>query len=412
MNERPIVVLLGASAQRQAMAAPLLDDIATVRTAATVLAAATLGPRIVIVDLAAPDLESALRTLEDVRATMPGVQLVALGASKDPDLILRAMRAGAREFAVLGQDNELADVIASLITRAAEERPGGKIVSMFPAKGGMGATTLATNLAAALRAGPSGRKERRRVLVVDFDRQLGDVLVFLDMTSSYSIPEVIKNLHRLDRELLLSSLACHSPGLYVLAHSHSLEDADAVTAAQVPALLQMLARHFDYVLCDGFRGFDELSVAVLDASHQIELLMSQDVPSLKNAKYCLEVFDRLGYEESKVNLVVNRYHKGGAIDLSAIAENLGRAARCTLANDYRAAIGAVNRGVLLSEAAPRSKLTEDIAQLATRLSGGAPGPLGGFFQTLFGRGERPRKDNADPERKTSPSPGKEQGSPT
>jgi pilus assembly protein CpaE len=382
MNDLPTVVLLGASEPRQAATASLLQQVAVVRVGATVLAAASLGPRLVLVDLAVHDIEGALRTIEDVGATMPNVQLVALAASKDPDLILRAMRAGAREFAVLGPGSELPQIVQRLSQHAQDQRATGKIISVFPAKGGAGGTTVATNLAGALQRGG------KRVVVVDFDQQLGGVLVFLDMAESYTIADVVKNLYRFDRDLLYSSLARHASGLYVLARPHTLEDVEALTAQQIASLLQLLSRHFDYVVCDGLRGITELSVAVLDASHEIEVLLLQDVPSLKNAKHCLEVFDRLGYEHGKVQLTVNRYHKGVTIDLGAIAENLGRHVSCTLANDYRAASAAVNRGVLLGEAAPRSKLNQDIEQLANRIAGVTTERRPSFFGSLFGRGPK------------------------
>ena len=382
MNERTTVVLLGASQERHALAAAALANTASVVREF----AATGGPtKIVLVDLAG-DLERGLRTIGEVRQTMPAAQVVAVAASKDSEVILRAMRAGACEFALLSDARELEAMVHVLAKKTAREEPSGTVVSVFPAKGGVGATTIATNLACASCVGD------RRVLLVDFDRHSGDVLAFLDMAPHQSIADVVKNLHRLDRELLLSSIARHASGVYVLAHSESLEEGDTVSASQVTALLQLAARHFDLVVCDGLGGFDEASVAVLDASSRVELVLTQDVITLKNAKRCLELFHRLGYGRDKVELLVNRFHSKAAIDLDALVENLGLEVRSTIANDYGAVIAATNRGVPVASAAPKSKVASDVAVLAARLSGVEHEKRRGFLGGFFRRSEPARAD--------------------
>lgn len=382
MNEHPQVLLLGASRQRQKLAMSVLAQVATVHFDVAALSTpptSAAAVRVVLVDLAGPDPDAALRTLTDVHASAPDAQLVALAASKDPDLILRAMRAGACEFALLDDPEELPRIVSSLMEKGAEKAATGTVISVLGVKGGSGATTFATNLAGALCS------HGKRVLLVDFDRHAGDVLVFLDVTTHYTLQDVARNLHRLDRDLLLSSLTRHGSGVYVLAQPDALEELEPVDADAVPSLLGLFARHFDYVVCDGLCGFTELSVAVLDASQRVELLFVQDVPSLKNAKHCLGACERLGYDDTKVRLLVNRYQKDVAIDLSAIADSLGREVYGTLSNDYRAASAAVNRGVLVNEASPRSKLTLDVATIAADIAGIAPKPRGGFLSALFGR---------------------------
>jgi pilus assembly protein CpaE len=385
---RPTVVLLEASQERFAIATSALANTAVVTRDLGILAApGGVKTRIVLVDLAA-NLERALQRLEEVHAAVPQVQIVALAAKKDPDVILRAMRAGACEFALLGEGSELAGILGKLFKRAAAEEAGGAIIAVFPAKGGIGATTVAINLAGALCA------KGKRVLVVDLDRHLGDVFVSLDMTPRYSLADIVGNLHRLDGDLLLSSLDRHPSGIYVVAQPDSLEGGDTIAPAQVSALLRFAALHFDFVLCDGLYGFDELSLAVLDASSRIELLLAQDVISLKNAKRCLDIFHRLDYDEKKVSLVVNRFHKKSPIDRVAITENVGLPVRAVLTNDSPSVLDAVNRGVLLKQAAPRSQLTADIDDLAATLAGTPETKRRGGFGALFRRNDPAETENA------------------
>jgi len=220
------------------------------------------------------------------------------------------------------------------------------------------------------------------------------VLVFLDAASRYTIADVLHNLKRLDHDLLLSSLTRHPSGMYLLAQSDRLDDADKVSAAQIGTLLAFLARHFEYVVCDGLRGFDEMALATLDVAHHVLLMVTQDVPSVKNAQRCLDVMRRLGYGDDKVHLVVNRFQKSD-IDLQSIADNLGTPVLAAVANDYAVVSKAINRGMLIRELSPRSRLVEDILRLARRYGGPAPAKKRGILRGLFGRNEQDVKDEAE-----------------
>jgi pilus assembly protein CpaE len=400
MIEHPTVLIVGGSPKSEEIIRAALRDAVLLRvdriSPSTLATACNGGPRVALVDLMG-DPGPGMRAIEELGRSAPAVPVVALAMRKDPELILQAMRAGAREFVVPSETGELARVVGELWRRLAADEPAGRILALFPAKGGLGATTLATNLAGALLEG--GKK----VVIVDLDLQLGDVLVFLDTASRYTIADVLQNQKRLDHELLQTSLARHASGVFVLAQSDHLEDAEKVDPSQVAPLLSFLSRHFDYVVCDGLRGFDEMALATLDAAHNVLLMVTQDVPSVKNAQRCLDVMRRLGYTDEKVNLVVNRHQKSD-IDLQSIADNLGVPVQASVTNDYPLVSKAINRGMLIREAAPRSRLVEDILRLA-RLYGVAPTrERRGFLRGLFARGEgktvtdEAQETNDEPER--------------
>jgi pilus assembly protein CpaE len=133
-----------------------------------------------------------------------------------------------------------------------------------------------------------------------------------------------------------------------------------------------------------------MALAALDASQHVLFVLTQDVPAIKNAQRCLDVFRRLGYDESKVGLVVNRHLKSERIDLQSIADNLALPIGAAVANDYSTVSRAINRGVLLREAAPNARVTEDIYNLGRVLSGARPKRArGGFLRSLFGRDDAP-----------------------
>jgi pilus assembly protein CpaE len=159
-------------------------------------------------------------------------------------------------------------------------------------------------------------------------------------------------------------------------------------------LLGFLRKHYDRVVVDGVRGFDELSLAILDASQKVLMVLTQDVPAVRNTKRCLDLFRRLGYGDTKVQLVLNRYQKDSKITPEVIADTVGLPVTHTLSNDFASAIESINRGLLLYDVAPRSRLTKDIEALAPLLAGA---PLigqrrSGFFSKLLSK----KGDNGAP----------------
>lgn len=295
------------------------------------------------------------------------VSSVIVSRDRDPDTILLAMRSGARDFAYLeGDENDIRRAVTAIITApkpGAQPTHRGTIIAVFGCKGGCGATMLATNLAATLL----GADEPRRVVIVDVDAQMGDVLTFLDIAPTYSWAELLRNLPRLDDELVHRSLTAHASGLRVVAPGGDVEEADLIDGEAVTRTLAFLRQHYDFVIVDGIRDFRDTALAALDAADRIAVTMTQDVPSLKNASRCLAVFKRLGYGPDKLRLVVNRFHKRSTLDRDTISDALGRGIDATVANDYPVVVRAINEGVLLAQAAPHADVTGDIRNLLPAL---------------------------------------------
>jgi pilus assembly protein CpaE len=313
--------------------------------------------------------------------TAAGGTVIVVSPSKDPELILRAMRAGAREF-VLDTDHE--DLRHAIRVRALGPQTDdtavqSSVVTVFGAKGGVGSTTIAANLAGALQA--SGQ----RVCLVDLNLHLGDVLSFMDVPGTYSITDLCANMARLDEDLLRTSMIHHDSGVDVLAQSGKMEEAEQISAANVAALLSFLRRYYDRVVIDGVRGFDDISLAALDASQHVLMVLTQDVPAVRNGLRCLEMFRRLNYDESKVRVVLNRHQKASRITMDVVRDTLRMPVAHTLGNDFASVIDAINRGLLLKDAAPRARLTHDVNGLLPLLAGPGESPVRrSFFGGLFG----------------------------
>ena len=360
---RPTVLLLGMDDAEQADLRLALKDVANVvrsKTPAELIADEyrSINPGAAIVSVKS-DTPQRFGLIHNIAAA--GGIVIVVSETKDPELILRSMRAGAREF-VLESDHEelrLAVRTHAKVTFGTGEL--GQVITVFGAKGGVGATAIATNLAGAMQ------RRSLRVCLVDLDLYLGDVLAFLDIPGSYSITDVLANMSRLDRDLLATSVTKHRSGVSVLAQSSKVEEAEQIKGPDVTALLEFLRRNYDFVIVDGVRGFDELSLAALDGSQHVFMTLTQDVPAVRNGQRCLELFGRLQYDQGRIKLLLNRYTKASKITVEVVGETLGQPLTHTISNDFLLLIDAINRGVLLTEVAPRARITQDIEGLIPHL---------------------------------------------
>jgi pilus assembly protein CpaE len=387
---KPLILIVGGEARTQAEIGRALKEIAMVSAVAAepgLNLQEQLGanPSAVIAAVGYP-YGATFPIVAELAAS--GARVIVVSPSKDPDVILQSMRAGAREFIMDTDHDGIRRAVREQAKPVEDTGPRGVAITLFPTRGGVGATSLATNLAGAMQ------RRGERVCLLDFDLHLGDVLSFLDLPGTYSITDVLTNMGRLDKDLLDASVMRHPSGVRVLAQSGKVEEADQVRGSDVPALLGFLRKYYDRIVVDGIRGFDELSLAVLDASQKVLMVLTQDVPAVRNTKRCLDLFRRLGYGDTKVQLVLNRFQKDSKITPEVIADTVGLPVTHTLSNDFASAIESINRGLLLYDVAPRSRLTKDIEALAPLLAGA---PLmgqrrSGFFSKLLSK----KADNGTP----------------
>jgi len=379
---RPTVLLLAMDDAQQADVRLALKDIANIvrsKTPAELIADEyrNLNPGAAIVAVR-PDAPNRFGLIHNVSAA--GGVVIVISPTKDPELILRSMRAGAREFVLESDHEELKLAVRSQAQVTDQGDGNGAVITVFGAKGGVGCTTIASNLAGALQGAGA------RVCLIDLDFHLGDVMSFMDVAGNFSITDLLQNMGRLDRDLLESSMMRHPSGVSVLAQSGKMEEAEHIKGSDITNLLTFLRRHYTFVLLDGVKGFDEISLAALDASQHVLMILTQDVPAVRNGQRCLDLFNRLGYDQAKVKLILNRYQKSSKITLDVVAETLKVGVSHSIANDFVSVIDAINRGLLLRDAAPRAKLTQDIQELVQLVAGAGKreGARRSFLGGLFG----------------------------
>jgi pilus assembly protein CpaE len=295
--------------------------------------------------------------------------LVTSSASTDGNLILRTMRAGAKEF--LTQPLKPEDLAAAL-QRVSRHRCGSSggsargctMIALTGATGGVGTTSLAVNLGCALSA-----NQTNSVVLLDLDLCLGDADVFLDTIPEYTLSDVAQNISRLDLTLLKRSLTKHDTGLYLLPRPVQLEDARHITTDELTRVLGLLKASFTHIIVDTSKGFNQLDMHVLAEADEVLLVTQLDLPCLRNVVRLMASFKE-GKFDDKVKIVVNRVgHEAGQISLRKAQETIGREIFWQVPNDYRVMIEVRNNGVPLIQQAPKAAITQSLNQLATTLSG-------------------------------------------
>jgi pilus assembly protein CpaE len=296
------------------------------------------------------------------RLPAPRPMLAVCGPQEDSQVILRAMKQGAREFFPPAPSREaVRELVDRLVLDGRPAAPAGRlapVLAVMGAKGGVGATVVACQLAAALQAMGS------RTVVVDLNYPLGDVALHFDVRPTYTLAHVVKQADDLDATYLRGLLQGHRSGVQILAAPERVEEAELVRGVHVERVISILREEFDFVVLDVSRSWNEASVRALDLASEILLITSLDVPTLNHARQHLDLLRRLGHSDAKIHPIANRYSRRDAVTDKEFAQFLGRAPDTHLPNDYPNTVGSVNEGRPLGEVAPRSPLHQAYVALA------------------------------------------------
>jgi pilus assembly protein CpaE len=352
-------------------------------------------PDVILMDINMPDMDGITAT-EIIANSVPESPIIMMSVQGEQDYLRRSMLAGAREFLTkpfsadelvnaIRHVHELEKVRGARYAQAAPAAAGGgvvnplepetgKIISFFSPKGGVGRTTIATNLAVALH-----QSTNKPVVLVDGSLPFGDIGVILNMNpKSKNISDLVGSFETADIDILESVLTPHSTGIKVLLAPPTPESAEMITGANVKHVLEVLREHYAYVIVDTWPSFQEQVLTMLDVSDVILTLMTLEITSMKNVRVFLEIAEKLGYDEKKLQLVANRNDSSGGIKPSDVEASLGRKIPHTIVSDGRTLVLAVNRGVPFVISHRDSPVTKDVFTLAGKLSGqeaeAAPAP--------------------------------------
>jgi pilus assembly protein CpaE len=346
--------------------------------------AVEMQPDIVLMDINMPGMDG-ITASEQISQRSPFTQIIMMSVQGEADYLRRSMLAGAREFLIKPfSSDELVSSIRRVYQLGASRRqampmpsqyPGGaaptaeakpqtagKIVSVFSAKGGVGCSTIAVNLAITLQ-----QNAAIKVAVVDTSLQFGDVGVLLNLYASRTIADLASNADELDDDLVSDVFIPHSSGVKALLAPPRPEVADTVTPPLVADILQRLRGMFDIIIVDTGSVLDDVVLNVLDLSDKIIVVTTPEIPAIKDAKLFFEVTEALEYERDRIMFVLNKTDKRINIRAEDIEANIKYKIEAQLPLDERSVTTAVNQGVPYVLGDKNSLLAQATARLGTHL---------------------------------------------
>jgi pilus assembly protein CpaE len=325
------------------------------------------APQVALVNLD-PDTGARLDELAPMPRNFPGTTFFAMSQVLDPQLLMRAMSMGIREFIPLPMtEQSLRGSLERVATQHDSERRA-KIIQVIPTVGGCGSTTVACNVAASLAQ--TGKK----TVLLDLDLVRGGAVGAFDLRPRYTLADVLESADRLDQQFVDNALVTHEKsGLKLLARPELMEETQRVTAAGLQKLLGLLGRIYDYVVIDSIMSLDPVWATATSLTDINIVVMQLNVPAAQNAERFVAALRRMGIETTRIKVLVNRFvKKGWDIEPREVERALGLDIGWTVPNDYKTAIGAINFGEPAVCRSPRSEMAIALRRFTSELVGTPP----------------------------------------
>ncbi|HEV8669108.1 MAG TPA: AAA family ATPase [Candidatus Limnocylindria bacterium] len=330
-------------------------------------------PDVVLIDVASS--ADIAFSVKKIQLACPSSCIIVTGAGTPPTTMSRAVASGARGFLIkpytpadvfttIGEALEMARAVASQVLVQAQpsqptERARGTIVAVYSPKGGVGSTTVATNLAVALAARP-----KTSVALLDLDLQFGDIGSALDLRGANSVAEVV-GAEELTSELIDETFVKHASGIRVLLAPDDLALVEGIDPEGVVRLLSQLRRHFDYVVADLWSSFEALTLGVLRAADRVLLVTTPELPSLRNVQRVLQATRADLHLDDKTIVVANRYPGKTGLSQADMSKALGQKISATIPSEGITVTDAINRGLSLLDSRARVRIARHYHTLAS-----------------------------------------------
>jgi pilus assembly protein CpaE len=319
------------------------------------------------------DEGSPQRTFTAIRSTLSAAaqtEIFLTASRSDPQVILEAFRIGVKEFIpqpVNRQEVEAA--LARFEERAkaknlANEKKAGMVVSVIGAKGGIGTSTVATNLAMSLRQ----IAQHKSIALVDLNRHDSDLPLFLDLPTPRGLRDLSDDISRLDETILHSVLAKHESGIDLLQSGYDGLNGGEPVPGCVLRTLDLMRFTYDYVFVDCGHILENAIREALDYSSSVMVVMTLSLPAIRRTKRLLELLHAANYGSDKISLVVNRYTQQDEEILRHTEKTLEHKVTGIIPNDYETVNKAISNGKSLKCVAPRAAVTQWYLQYATALA--------------------------------------------
>lgn len=297
--------------------------------------------------------------------------LIVVGPASSPDAVRLAVRSGARDF--LPESARPDEVVAAVERLRADAASGNgrarhaEIIVVIGASGGVGTSTVATNLAYLFAT-----ETKAPTLLLDLDLNAAPLSSFLDISAERGLPAALAEVEYLDEQALPGYIAKHRSGLRLMSTpAPRLVSAREVDPARFATLMGILSSNFRYIVVDASHALDDLTVAVLGMARNVVLVLQQSVVQLRQAaKMVGSLCGEIGLVNDRIHVVVNRHAKHSAVGLDDIRRALGHQDLTVLPSHYKSVLASIDSGLPLAEHEPSSAVVEAIQELQREIVSG------------------------------------------
>jgi pilus assembly protein CpaE len=347
------------------------------------------NPDIIVLAMEEP-VARASQTMTALADALPETPIIVYSSLADATAVRRAMVSGARDYLVKPpRPEELTRAIFGVLEQEERRRTRlsgdtassaarGTVVIIFGAKGGIGKTTISTNLATALC-----KNTNSSIAIVDMDTRFGDVAIMMDVVVEYSIADVGRNIESVDRESIKDYMVQHSSGVQILPAPLHPTEWGALHRHHISRVIDLLSQTYDYVIVDTPGAFNELVATALESADIILLVTSMDIASIKDTALALEMLRAAAVPEDKVKLVINESTAARSLKPEDVERVLEYKVYWTIPNDV-AVSTSTQLGQPIVLAKPYARASRSIMDMGYNLAGQMREHKG-FLDRVLGR---------------------------
>lgn len=315
---------------------------------------------------------------------------LVIGPGGNTHLMRLAMKAGAVDYLEdPASEADLAEALDALQKTFAHQAAGtdGQLIAVVSAKGGSGASFVAANLGHMMAA-----VSQKNTALLDLDLQYASLGQYLDLHCEHGLMQALDVIEDLDETAMAAYMAKHKSGLSLLGPlANEIVLTRDVPLERFARLLEQMKTHYDYTIVDQPRDLHEMSAAVYERADRVLIIMQQELANVRDASRLRQILlTEMAVPPERITIVINRYDKNGAVELSDICRAMGlqKSELVLVPNDYRAVADSVNIGVPILDHSRGSAVTKALMRFESRLTGvgvtaGKPGVFSKAFSTLI-----------------------------
>ncbi|MGB5824456.1 MAG: AAA family ATPase, partial [Proteocatella sp.] len=331
-----------------------------------------INPELVIMTFDEHDTD-VLNIAERIYMGRPQCSIIFLVDAINTEVLQKSMSAGVRNVAFFPENgNDFVEWIKTIHNNDKMRNQSmvetksiswiSKVITVFGAKGGIGKTTIAVNLAVKLA------EQNKKVALLDFDLEFGDVSVFLNLDVKDTLAELLQEKSEFDIDTVRSYMNVHSSGVHVLCAPKSPEYSEGINSNQIEKLMNSLRSYYDYVIIDTPASFNEITLTTIEGSVMLIFVTGLDISILRNSKLSMNLLESL-QQKDKVRMVINRDVEGN-ITANDVEKIIGKNIWAKIPSDYNVAVNALNKGVPFVISTPKNKMSMAFDELAEKVSFG------------------------------------------